>query len=236
MTARSSCSRAPGIYTKSYASYVGAVNVTASSYGNSVSYTPEDQAFSAIDGNLDTAWITGTFVPDPAGQWWQARFTNPVTTDHITLVQPQRGDRSRWVSSVTLTFDGKDPVSYDLTERIPRHPGQILTFPTRTFHTLRVTIDGTTDDTATPLSASAVGFAEVEIPGQLVHQVRPDADPDAVRGRGLLGRRPLDVGDDPPAHLAVPAPDRPRDHDHAPVHAADRRARSRCRAAQACRP
>ena len=72
--------------------------MTASSYGNSVSYTPEDQAYSAIDDNLDTAWITGTFVPDPAGQWWQAQFANPVTTDHVTLVQPQRGDRSRWVS------------------------------------------------------------------------------------------------------------------------------------------
>ena len=159
------------IDSKSYASYVGAVNVTASSYGNSVSYTPEDQAYSAIDGNFDTAWITGTFVPDPAGQWWQTRFANPVTTDHITLVQPQRGDRSRWVSAVTLTFDGKDPVRYDLTSASHLTTGQTLTFPSQTFRTLRVTIDGTTDDTATPLSASAVGFAEVEIPGQVVHQV-----------------------------------------------------------------
>ena len=77
------------ITSKSYASYVGAVNVTASSYGNSVSYTPEDQAYSAIDNNFDTAWITGTFVPDPKGEWWQSQFTNPVSTDHITLVQPQ---------------------------------------------------------------------------------------------------------------------------------------------------
>jgi len=159
------------ITSKSYASYVGAVNVTASSYGNSVSYTPEDQAYSAIDDNFDTAWITGTFVPDPAGQWWQAQLTTPVTTDHITLVQPQRGDRSRWVSGVTLTFDGKDPVHYALTSASHLTSGQTLTFPTRTFHTLRVTIDGTTDDTAPPLTASAVGFAEVEIPGVQVHQV-----------------------------------------------------------------
>ena len=65
-----------GSTSKSYASYVGAVNVTASSYGNSVSYTPEDQAYSAIDNNFDTAWITGTFVPDPKGQWWQSQFAN----------------------------------------------------------------------------------------------------------------------------------------------------------------
>ena len=159
------------ISSKSYASYAGAVNVTASSYGNSVSYTPEDQAYSAIDEDFDTAWITGTFVPNPAGQWWQAQFANPVTTDHITLVQPQRGDRSRWVSAVTVSFDGKDPVRYDLTKTSHVTSGQTLTFPTRTFHTLRVTIDRTTNDTAPPLTASAVGFAEVEIPGQQVHQV-----------------------------------------------------------------
>ncbi len=160
-----------GLSSRSYASYVGAVNVTASSYGNAVSYTPEDEAYSAIDGNFDTAWITGTFVPNPAGQWWQAHFANPVTTDHVTLVQPQRGDRSRWVSAVTLTFDGKSPVRYDLTSASHVTTGQTLTFPSRTFHTLRVTLDGTTNNSAPPLSASAVGFAEVEIPGQVVHQV-----------------------------------------------------------------
>ena len=159
------------ITSKSYASYVGAVNVTASSYGNSVSYTPEDQAYSAIDNDFDTAWITGTFVPDPKGEWWQSQFTKPVTADHITLVQPQRGDRSRWVSRVTLTFDGKDPVTYDLNASSHVTAGQTVSFPSRTFHTLRVTIDATTNDTAPPPSASAVGFSEIEIPGQQVRQV-----------------------------------------------------------------
>jgi hypothetical protein len=159
------------ITSKSYASYVGAVNVTASSYGNSVSYTPENQAYSAIDNDFDTAWITGTFVPDPKGEWWQSQFAKPVTTDHITLVQPQRGDRSRWVSKVTLTFDGKAPVTYDLNASSHVTSGQVLTFPSQTFHTLRVTIDATTNDTAPPPSASAVGFSEIEIPGQQVRQV-----------------------------------------------------------------
>ncbi len=159
------------ITSKSYAAYAGAVNVTASSYGNSVSYTPEDQAYSAIDSNFDTAWITGTFVPDPKGEWWQSQFAKPVTADHITLVQPQRGDRSRWVSRVTLTFDGKNPVTRDLDASSHVTSGQTLTFPAQTFHTLRVTIDATTNDTAPPSAASAVGFSEIEIPGQQVHQV-----------------------------------------------------------------
>ena len=94
-----------------------------------------------------------------------------MTADHITVVQPQRGDRSRWVSSVTLTFDGKDPIRYNLTKASHVTSGQTLSFPTRTFHTLRVTLDGTTDNKATPLSAAAVGFSEIEIPGQSVQQV-----------------------------------------------------------------
>jgi len=157
--------------TKTTASYVGADNVTASSYGQSVSFTPEDRAYSAIDSNFDTAWITGTFVPDPAGQWWQAKFADPVTTDHIVVVQPQKGDRARWVSRATLTFDGHHPVTFKLTKASHLETGQTLTFPSTTFHTLRLTIDGTTDDTAPPLTASAVGFSEVEIPGQHVQEV-----------------------------------------------------------------
>lgn len=160
-----------GIDSKSYAAYVGAVNVSASSYGNSVSFTPENQAYSAIDGNLDTAWVTGTFVPNPAGEWWQAQFTNPVATDHITLVQPQRGDHNRWVSGVTLTFDGKNPERFTLSAASHQASGQTLTFPAQTFHTLRVTIDSTTNSGSSPASADAVGFAEVEIPGQQVRQV-----------------------------------------------------------------
>ena len=167
------------ITSKSYASYVGAVNVTASSYGNSVSYTPEDQAYSAIDNNFDTAWITGTFVPNPKGEWWQSQFTKPVTTDHITLVQPQRGDRSRWVSKVTLTFDGKNPVTYELNASSHVTAGQTLTFPARTFHTLRVTIDSTTNNTAPPAAAVRGRLLRDRDPRPDGAPGRADADPDA---------------------------------------------------------
>ncbi|HEY1827190.1 MAG TPA: alpha-(1-_3)-arabinofuranosyltransferase family protein, partial [Acidimicrobiales bacterium] len=160
-----------GLSTKTTAKYVGAVNVTASSYGNSVSYTPEDEAYSALDDNFDTSWITGTFVPDPAGQWWQSDFTNAVTTNDVVLVQPQTGDRSRWVSRVTLTFDGKHAISYNLKKSSHAESGQLLKFPKIKFHTLRITIDGTTNNTAPPLTASAVGFSEVEIPGVTVQRV-----------------------------------------------------------------
>jgi len=156
---------AAGTAAHTTASYVGAVDVTASSYGNTVSYTPENRAYSAVDGNLDTAWVTGTFVANPAGQWWQAKFSTPTTTDHVTLVQPQTGTRRRRITKATLTFDGGHPVTVSLGAASKTPGGQTIDFPTRTFHTLRVTIDAVNDDTTTPAAASAVGLAEVEVPG-----------------------------------------------------------------------
>ena len=108
----------------------------------------------------------------------------PVTTDHITLVQPQRGDRARWVSAVTLTFDGKDPVRERLTRRLaPHQRARPLTFPSRTFHTLRVTIDGTTDDTAPPALGLRRRLLRGRDPGPAGAPGRPDADADALDAR-----------------------------------------------------
>ena len=64
------------------------------------------------------------------------------------------GDRSRWVSKVTATFDGHHPVTFHLNNSSHGEAGQTITFPRTTFHTLRLTIDGTTNDTAPPLTAS----------------------------------------------------------------------------------
>jgi hypothetical protein len=153
---------------KTTASYVGAVDVTASSYGNPLSYTPEDRPYNAIDGNLDTSWNTGTFLSDVAGQWWQVRFQNPVTTDHITLVQ-YRGSPSRSISRVTLSFDGTHRFTADLDASSLTKTGQVLTFPQRTFHTLRITIAAAGH--SSPHAPTAVGFSEIDIPGQRVVEV-----------------------------------------------------------------
>jgi len=176
--------------SKSVAYYVGAVDVTASSYGNAVSYTPEDRAYNAVDGNLDTSWNTGTFVPDPAGQWWQVRFSNPVTTDNVTLVQPQTGDRRRWITRATLTFDGNQSLEVSLGASSRTANGQVVSFPRRTFHSLRITIDATSDDHMPIPSASAVGFAEVEVPGQQVLEVvqMPDDLLDAAGASSINNR------------------------------------------------
>jgi hypothetical protein len=163
----------PGAPTdaKTTASYGGAIDVTASSYGNPISYAPESDAYGAVDGSLDTSWNTGTFLSNPAGQWWQVKLSDAATADQITVVQPQNGNLSRWITRVTLTFDHGHPVTVNLGPSSRAASGQVITFPTRTFHTLRITIDKTSNDHEPVPAATAVGLAEVQIPGQQIVEV-----------------------------------------------------------------
>jgi arabinofuranan 3-O-arabinosyltransferase len=168
--------------SRTVATYIGAADVTASSYGNPVTYQPEDRAYSAIDGDLRTAWETGTFTPDVDGQWWQVDFGHRVTANHVTVVQPLFGTRKRAISKVTLTFTGSRPVTVRLRAASRRREGQRVRFSRRAFRTLRITIDATTKTRGTP-----VGFAEVEVPGQHVAEI--DQMPTDLLGR--LGRSSL---------------------------------------------
>ncbi len=155
----------PGAPITSYtlASYVGVHAVTASSYGDTVTYLPEDRPSQAIDGNTDTAWETGAFG-QPLGQWWQVQFDQPTTTSAVNLVQPLTGGNNRWITKATLTFDGGHPLTVHLGADSRTAQGQTITFPTRTFKTLRIRIDATnlkgTDLNAGP---SSVGFSEVRV-------------------------------------------------------------------------
>ena len=145
---------------------------SASSYGSSITYLPEDRPYNAIDGNPQTAWVDNSFAA-PQGQWWQVVLDHPQTESSVTLIQPQTGDPDRAISRVTLTFDGRDPVSVALGAASLSPPGQVVTFPARTFTTLRITITGTVvANPAVPVtSRSSVGFAEVEIPGVTATEV-----------------------------------------------------------------
>ena len=145
--------------------------MTASSYGSSITYLPEDRPAAALDGNTQTAWLTNSFVGQ-IGQWWQVVARPPRTEDQLHLVQPQTGDPDRHITRVTLTFDGGHPVSIPLSPASRTAAGQTVAFPARTFTTLRITVSGVvTDDPSSPIgSRSSVGFAEVGIPGVSVDE------------------------------------------------------------------
>ncbi|MDT3438297.1 alpha-(1-_3)-arabinofuranosyltransferase family protein [Pseudofrankia sp. BMG5.37] len=138
--------------------------VTASSYGNTFAYGPADRPVHAIDADPTTAWRVGAFT-DPAGERWQTTLAAPTTTDHIRLVQPLTGPRNRWITKVTLTFDGGSPVTADLIDGSRTGQGQVITFPERTFKTLTIRVDATNYGKQKSYDGlSAVGLAEVEIP------------------------------------------------------------------------
>ncbi len=144
----------------------GVSSVTASSYGSSITYLPEDRPPAALDGNTQTAWLTDSFTQQ-LGQWWQVVLLHPATESSVTLVQPQTGDPDRWITAATFTFDGGHALTVPLGPASRTSTGQVVTFPSRTFTTMRITVAGVgVADRRVPLgSRSSVGFAEVGIPG-----------------------------------------------------------------------
>jgi len=138
--------------------------VSASSYGNPVALTPEDRPYMAFDGNLQTAWTDSAFST-VGGDWLQVSLDHPVTTDHLVLVQPYYSQPNRWITKVTLTFDGNHSYVEQLSDASHGPSGQTVSFPAQSFSTLRISIDGTTWKAKSLNGASGVGFAEVGIPG-----------------------------------------------------------------------
>ncbi len=143
----------------------GVTSVRASRYGNPVSYTPEDRAERALDGDPTTAWKVGAFA-NVIGEKLSITLDHPITTDHVDLVQPLNGPRDRYITKVTLTFDGKHKVTRRLgpASRDPSAKGENVTFPRRRFSKLEIRIDGTNVGHRYAYGGlSPVGFAEVRL-------------------------------------------------------------------------
>ncbi len=163
----------PGAPTGSFttATLDGVSRVQATSYGNPITYTPEDRAVMALDGDPRTAWRTAAFA-EARGERLEVEMSAPVTTDHLTLLQPLDGPRNRWITAVRLRFDGRDPVDVALDDRSRQEPGQRIDLGPRRFTTLSIEV---TDTNYTRLPGyagiSAVGFAEVGIEGQRATEV-----------------------------------------------------------------
>ena len=137
--------------------------------------SPTHAPVMAIDGNPDTSWQTVSGI-NVRNKWWETSFDRPVTTDHITISQPVVGgyNYDQWITRATLQFNGGPAVSVSLDPSSRTAGGQTISFGTRTFGTLRVTITGT-NLTGSPLkvrdAAAPVGLAEVSVPGIQAQQV-----------------------------------------------------------------
>ena len=153
----------------------GIGSIRATEYGNTITYTPEDRAARAIDGDTKTAWRAAA-LGDAVGQYIRLQLASPIRTDHVNLVQPLNGGRNRWITRVQLTFDGhaRRTVALDATSRTAA--GQTISFGPRQFSTLEIKITGVSDRRRKLFGgADAVGFAEIRLRDEHAdHDVRVD--------------------------------------------------------------
>jgi hypothetical protein len=141
----------------------GVERATATSYGNVITYTPEDAAARALDGDLATAWRAGAFGA-ATGQKLRVVLDDPITTDRLNLVQPQTGARDRYITKVVLRFDGDETVDVRLEASSRGPSGQTIAFDRRTFRELEIQVTGVSGGERRLFGfANAVGFAEVRV-------------------------------------------------------------------------
>ncbi|MFL6206212.1 MAG: alpha-(1-_3)-arabinofuranosyltransferase family protein [Acidimicrobiales bacterium] len=140
----------------------GGITANATSYGNRVTFEPATRPAAAVDGDPRTAWRAAG-LSDARGERLQLDLDDPETTDRIRLLQPLDTGNRR-LTRVELRFDGGDPTMVDLDASSLTEPGQLVTFPTRTFS--RLEIEVVADDAGSRVryaGYSSVGFAEVRI-------------------------------------------------------------------------
>ena len=154
---------------------IGVQRVVATAYGNPNTFWPEDRPAAAFDGDPTTAWRTQAFG-DARGQRIELDVDGKISTDHINLVQPLNGSRTRYITNVALTFDGGHPVNAVLDARSRTAAGQTITFPTRTFHSLSIRVVQVNDHRPNLFGQSdPVGFAEIRLrDAHADHDVRLD--------------------------------------------------------------
>lgn len=195
------------------AQYTGAVYVTASSYGNAVAETPEYRPYMAFDSNPTTAWSTAAFA-SARGQWLQVKLARATTADHLRLTQVLGSSQNRFITAVTLSFDGGRKVRVALARSSRRPGGEVVSFPPRRFRVLRIRIDATSWRGRNLTGASGVGFSSVVIPGVHIFEwirlpedllAREKAASSSHRLVVILTRRrlsPFPPGSDPEPFLA----------------------------------
>ena len=153
----------------------GIRTIQATAYGNTITYTPEDRAARALDGDLTTAWRAAA-LGKAVGQYLRLQLAAPITTDHVNLVQPLNGGRNRWITRVDLIFDGhaKQSVALDASSRTPA--GQTISFGPRRFRTLEIRVAEVSDRREKLFGgADGVGLAEIRLrDAHADHDVRVD--------------------------------------------------------------
>ncbi|CAA9264359.1 MAG: FIG00661252: hypothetical protein [uncultured Acidimicrobiales bacterium] len=149
----------------------GVREVKASRYGNPVTFTPDDRAANALDGDVETSWSVGDFSP-VVGERIVIELDEPVTTDRVELVQPVIGPRDRFITRVEVVLDGESIGTFPLDESSRTAGGQSVDIGEHTFSTIELVV---AEDNIGARRAygtlSPVGFAEVRVADIAVDEV-----------------------------------------------------------------
>ncbi len=100
----------------------------------------------------------------PAGSGCGSTCCKPVTSDHVTLVQPYTVPATRTISKAELTFSGggepATTVDVDMTPASLTKAGQVVRFPSRSFTQVEFKIIQTSNGTLNSYDGqSGVGLA-----------------------------------------------------------------------------
>ncbi len=161
--------------TKTVSVHVGEMTASASAYGNPVTYTNDDRAVFAVDGDPTTAWVVAAFA-EPRGEFLRLSYPVSKSIDQITLTQTL-ADTNRHVTEVAVVADGQEVGRYRLTAESREPAGQTLHLPATTSASNWdiVVTDTDLSRRATYPGVSPVGFAEVRMgrdPAPVIEQIR----------------------------------------------------------------
>jgi len=114
------------------------IQVTASSYGNPVTFTAGDRPFHAIDSFPETAWTVGAFNK-VIGEELYLFFDEPIAIEKIRFAQVSGIGQNRWITKVKVHFDD-DSFEIDLDQVSRSDPGQIVEFDSHFSSAVRIEI------------------------------------------------------------------------------------------------
>ncbi len=164
--------------TKTTVFYENVDSITASSYGYPYGFAPELRPYSAFDGHLSTAWMTGA-LGNPVGQWISVKLNSAVTSNKIRINQMLSETPDRWIDKLKITLYLKSAevktftVDLDASSRAPS--GQVINFNETKFDNAKFTITGVHNSNSTPISS--VGISQININNIFAKEVvKPPSD------------------------------------------------------------
>ena len=133
--------------------------VSATSYGNPLTFEAHFGPASALDGDPTSAWKVGPTIGG-VGDALTVKLDHPVHTDHLSVLASTDNTE---VTALDLRFDDGPPMRVNLDASAHEGDGQVVRFPARTFSKVSFEI---ADEATTPGTPETnAGIAEISIPG-----------------------------------------------------------------------